>query len=32
VASATTIMMGIAMPITAKMMWKASDSPICQRA
>ena len=30
--SAATIMMGIAIPMTAKMMWKPSDSPICQRA
>ena len=31
-ASAATIITGIAMPMTAKMMWNASDSPICQRA
>jgi hypothetical protein len=30
--SAMTIITGIAMPITAKTMWNASDSPICQRA
>src|SRR6185503_10336309 len=28
--SAATIMIGMVMPITAKMMWKPSDSPICQ--
>ncbi len=30
--SAATIMIGMAMPMTAKMMWKPSDSPICHRA
>jgi hypothetical protein len=30
--SASTIITGIAMPMTAKTMWKARDIAICERA
>src|SRR2546422_7636697 len=30
--SASTIMSGMAIPMTANTMWKARDTPICERA